>query len=107
MADISASSLLGRWVHSREEDAGVEIVFRPAEFKFPRARGRDAFQLLDKNVLIDQPIAPGDGNLNRPGRWELTSTGELRFFASPNSATPAKVLQIVSAGPDRLVLRAK
>src|SRR5262245_50526487 len=32
--------VFGRWVHSREEDAGGVRVFRPADYQFPPSRGR-------------------------------------------------------------------
>src|SRR5260370_746002 len=43
--DIAPQLLQRRWMHSREEDTATEMVFRPASYHFPPARGRTGFAL--------------------------------------------------------------
>ena len=45
-------SLVKRWVHSREEDDGERMVFRPAQYPFPRSRGaRQAMTMSAAEVI--------------------------------------------------------
>lgn len=43
MTDLDAC-LQRRWLHSHEEDTADVRVYRPAEYPFPPARGRDGFE---------------------------------------------------------------
>ena len=89
-----------RWLHSHEDDSDMEMVFRPASFKFPPSRGRAGFDLKPNHSFIEIGIAPADGPLESAGTWNLEDN-ELRFF-KPSSSTPARTLQIVSVDNDRL-----
>lgn len=102
MAAIEAASLVGRWVHSREEDTAGQSVYRSADYAFPPARGRDAFELQADGTSIDAPIAPGDGNLSARGRWELQ--GDLLHLYSAGAKTPSRTVRILSAGAGRVVI---
>ena len=97
-------TLQKHWVHSHEEDTATEMVFRPADFPFPRSRGRTAFELKPGNLLVESGIAPTDGPQITEGTWQLNEKNELVF--SKRAATSAsRVLPIVSAAADRLVIR--
>src|SRR5262249_46362827 len=97
--DATPENLHGRWLHSHEEDTGVEMVFRPASFKFPPSRGRMGFELRPDQSLVEIGIAPADGPQESAGRWELQSGNQLRFFGA-SSRKPARTLEIVSAAKD-------
>ena len=45
MASSEHAALAKTWIHSHEEDKGGLQVFRPADYAFPPARGRDALHL--------------------------------------------------------------
>jgi hypothetical protein len=92
-----------RWIHSHEEDSDTEMVFRPASFAFPRSRGRAGFELKPNGAFINIGIAPTDGPQESTGTWTLDGSS-LRLFA-PSSSTPVRTLDILSASPDRLVVR--
>jgi hypothetical protein len=69
--ELSEAGLVGRWVHSHEEDTGDRVVYRSPDFDFPPARGRDAFTLdLDGVALVGRP-GPTDRGETTPGRWSL------------------------------------
>jgi hypothetical protein len=69
--DPAEAGLLGRWVHSHEEDSGDRVVYRRPDFDFPPARGRDAFTLEpDGTALVGRP-GPTDRGETAPGRWRL------------------------------------
>ncbi len=102
MAEIDEAALIGHWIHSHEEDRDGQMIFRRQGFAFPRARGRAAFELQPGHVMMDRPIAPSDGNLGKEGRWTLNAGTDLCLSSSAKAA--ARVLQIITAEPDRLVL---
>jgi hypothetical protein len=75
---IDAAALTGTWLHSHEEDSGDRVVFRPADFDFPPARGRDGFELLPDGDLGLTGPGPDDRQQTTRGRWRLEN-GELQL----------------------------
>ena len=69
--DLTEAGLLGRWVHSHEEDSEDKVVYRGADFDFAPARGRETFTLdPDGAAYIGRP-GPTDRGETTPGRWSL------------------------------------
>jgi hypothetical protein len=101
---IDSRRLCNRWLHSHEEDSAGEMVFRPATFKFPPARGRDGFELRPDESMIELRIGPTDRLEQVPGKWRLEGGDRLLFYeqSSPN---PTRTMQIISAEEDRLVIK--
>ncbi|HEY2946522.1 MAG TPA: hypothetical protein VGN09_29080 [Vicinamibacteria bacterium] len=91
------------WVHSHEEDGHDEMVFRPASFKFPPSRGRRSIDLRRDGTVGHGRPGPTDRRQHSSGRWEIKGHALKLFPAS--GETPTETLRIVSAAPDRLVLR--
>ncbi len=52
--------------------------------------------------MIERAIGPTDRSARRDGTWELRPDG--RLVLRPDGA-PERVLDVVSAAPDRLVVR--
>lgn len=102
--EIDSRLLCNRWLHSHEEDTADQTVFRPASFKFPPARGRDGFELRPDQSMIELRIGPTDRIEEVPGKWRLDGESRLLFYeqSSPN---PARVMQIISADQDRLIIK--
>jgi hypothetical protein len=101
-ADINV--LYQNWVHSHEEDTETEMVFRPATFKFPPSRGRKSFDLKPDGSLVETGIGPTDRPQENQGTWKLEDDDSLVFYFSSQSV-PKKLMQIVSADKDRLVIK--
>ena len=80
------------------------MVFRPAEFTFPRSRGRASFELKTDGTLIDHGIGAGDAATETHGTWSAPSAGEVAFFEGA-AKKPSRLLQIIRAEPDRLVVK--
>jgi len=95
--------LYQEWVHSHEEDRGDEMVFRPASFKFPPSRGRRSIELRRDGTCGHCGPGPADRRQRSEGRWEID--GHTLKLYPATGKTPTEVLRIVSASPDRLVLR--
>ena len=100
---IAVELLHQRWVHSHEEDAENEIVFRPATFPFPRSRGRESFELRPDGELIQSRPGPTDRRETTEGTWELAPGSKLVFRAK-GSAKPMRFLHVASLEKDRLVI---
>lgn len=99
---VERSSLLGTWVRSGEEDGPEEQVYRRPDYSFPPARGRESFELAEDGTLVDRGPGPTDAPTESAGEWELgESSLILRSLAGERS------LEVVSAEPDRLVVRVR
>jgi hypothetical protein len=93
-------ALLGvAWLHSREEDAGAELVFRPEHFPFPPARRpRDGFVLAPGGAATALTGGPDDRAAGTPAAWTEGPNGvEL--------ALGGRTLLLVSADSERIVAR--
>ena len=101
MSPVDAAALHGRWVHSHEEDSGGEQVFRRESYPFPPSRGRRALDLRPDGSYGGSVPGPTDRPEEAEGKWKL-SGDELELRGADGSEEP---LQVVSAAPDRLVLR--
>ena len=70
-APIQEDQLLGRWVHSHEEDRGGSLVYRRAGYAFPPSRGRRAFTLEQQGALKTDAPGPDDRGQQVSGRWRF------------------------------------
>ena len=86
MAELEAC-LVGRWVHSHEEDTPEEQVYRPADFPFPPARGRDGFEFRPGGGLVYLGISPADGTEESNGRWTVEAAGRIRIAVRVGGTT--------------------
>ena len=99
--EIRVEDLIGRWVHSHEEDTATEMVFRPGDYSFPPSRGRRSFELLPDGSLVDEGIAPTDGPQRAAGSWKLEAEGALCFYRGAETQ-PYRRWRVVSLAKDRL-----
>jgi hypothetical protein len=104
MEKVSPQILHQHWIHSHEEDTGDDMVYRPEAFHFPPSRGRSGFELKPDQSLVETGIAPADGPLISRGTWSLDTANRLSFYAD-SSAKPVRVVKIVAASKDRLVVK--
>ncbi len=91
--------LFQRWIHSYEEDHDDVLVFRPADFAFPPARGRDGLEFRADGTYVDWAIGAGDAADPREGSWRSVSDAVVET-ATPMSGHRRFELRYV--GPDRL-----
>ena len=97
---VAASDLVGKWVHSHEEDEGDERVFRPASFAFPPSRGRRSLDLRRDGSAVDGQIGADDRADARDARWEIRPGNTLHIASGGKTQN----LRIVQASPDKLVV---
>lgn len=98
---IDPQMLQKRWIHSHEEDTDTEMVFRPAGYNFPPARGRDEYELLADGGLSTTSPGPTDRREAASGSWQLQD-GKTLVLNLANGVT--KQLPIASVTPERLVV---
>ena len=93
------------WVHSHEEDENGLEVFRPHSYPFPRARGRNGFEVKKNGEFILYKIARGDGSEEVPGRWK--AEGKNRIIVSfDDRETRTLTIEVVTYDKDILKIRA-
>jgi hypothetical protein len=94
--------IFGHWVHSREEDSEDIMVYRPVDYDFPPARGREGFELRSDGTFVDHPIGPGDANLALTGEWQ--PKGRNLLEVSSSQRTP-HALEVVHCDDNVLKIR--
>ena len=104
--EIRRELLARHWKHSHEEDSGALQVYRPADYSFPRSRGRDAFDLSADGTAVDHPIAPADGSLDQKSRWTLEDGNRL-VIRDAKSGVAHRTLKIAKVTADRLEVEAE
>ena len=102
MAAPGNEALIGHWVHSHEDDGDGEMVFRPATYPFPPARGRVSFELRRDGTYVESSPGPVDLPVQSAGGWSCDG-GRLILGAEGDATGHA--WDIVKAEADRLVVK--
>jgi len=96
--------VVGQWMHSFEEDSGDLRVYRPQNYPFPPARGRDGMEFLADGTFVDRGIGPTDAHQETRGRWEYLGSGQVRISA-PGTRQAERTIEIVECGEQKLCIR--
>ena len=102
MAGFREDAVVGRWVHSHEEDTDEELVYRPASHPFPPSRGRTSFELRPDGTYVELSPGPVDVPVESEGTWSLDGG---RLFVEGVGDRPGEAWEVTSAEGDRLTLR--
>lgn len=87
------SSIFQRWTHSREEDEGDVLTYRPSDYPFPPARGREGLEFRQNGEFIRYEIGATDRSHGVAGRWSLESTNVVRVEFSSQSSQSLTILE--------------
>ncbi len=93
-----------RWSQSFEESTGEITVYRPAEYKFPRARGREGIEFRPDGTFIYWAIGPSDALRGINGLWQMEGSGRVHLSFEGNVRTPL-VLEILQCDVGILKVR--
>ncbi|MEG4109124.1 hypothetical protein [Microcoleus sp. S13_C5] len=98
------SQIFKRWTHSREEDRADILVYRPKDYPFPPARGREGLEFRENGEFIRYQIGATDRSLGVPGRWSIQNTNmvEVEF---PNQSVSSYTLTILECDEQILKVR--
>jgi hypothetical protein len=96
-------ALFRRWQHSFEEDDDMAAVYRPADFPFPRARGREGIEFRPDGTVVDWQIGPGDRSQPVEGRWILEQSGRIRLTFGAGISD--RTIELLAVDDDVLRLR--
>ena len=103
VADLQ-SCILGRWMHSHEEDMQGVMAFRPKDFSFPPSRGRRGFDFREGGELIYFGIGRADGSEEFSGSWVIEESNQVRIDVNSDRIRPF-VLHVVSCDDQVLKVR--
>jgi hypothetical protein len=98
------SALFKHWVHSFEEDTASARVYRPKGYAFPRARGREGFELKENGEYIRYDIARGDGSVGVRGTWKQVGPRVIEVRTGDDPAASER-LQILTYDDKVLTVR--
>ena len=84
--------LVGRWVHSHEEDTADFVVYRNSDYPFPPSRGRRAITLEKEGVAIAEYPGPDDRPARSTGTWTLN--GDILTISTPGWSHTFKLVEI-------------
>lgn len=98
------NEIFRKWGHSFEEDTGDTTVYRPAQFEFPRARGRDGIEFRPDGTFVDWVIGPADAQSGVNGHWKVEGPGRVRVSFDGNVRAP-RVFEIVHCDAGVLIVR--
>ncbi|MFM7427807.1 MAG: hypothetical protein ACKO7W_22880 [Elainella sp.] len=87
------SQIFKRWTHSREEDQGEVLVYRPSDYPFPPARGREGLEFRQDGEFIRYEIGATDRSQGVVGRWSLERANVVRVEFSQRSAHSLIILE--------------
>ena len=92
------------WRHSFEEDTEDTMVYRPASYAFPSARGRSGISFVEGGRFVDQTIAPTDALQEISGSWRVQDNGHVLIDFDSETGRP-RVMEIVEYSSDILKIR--
>jgi hypothetical protein len=98
------NDIFQRWTHSFEEDTGDMTVYRPADYTFPRARGRAGIEFQPNGTFIDWTISPADTRRPVNGHWQKENDNRL-LVNFETGVRPARILEIVRCDSGILMVR--
>ena len=97
------SALFKHWIHSFEEDTASARVYRPKGYAFPRARGREGFELKEDGEFVRYDIGRGDGSVGVKGTWK--QVGPRLIEVSVGEGATSERLQILTYDNTVLTVR--
>lgn len=102
---MKSKALLKRWVHAGEEDTDDTLVYRPAGYPLPPARGRSGLEFRPDHSYRRVGIGRRDGSAVTVGSWQLDAEHDDHVTITYDGEEES--LEIVSVEDDRLVVKKK
>ena len=100
---MRSEDVCGAWVRVHEEDSDEGLVLRSADSPLPPARGRMAVELRPDGGYAERGLGASDVPEDAAGTWRLQ--GDTLTLSEGAAQGLPRVMRVVSAEPDRLVVR--
>lgn len=97
-----SASVVGIWLHSREEDRHGRV-YRRRDFAFPPARGRGAVEFRSDGTYIEYGSGHDDRGRAVVGAWHDPGDGQVRITIS-RGADRVSARRVVSCTAEMLVI---
>jgi hypothetical protein len=103
---MMSSALLGRWVHSREEDTEHLRTYRPSHWSLPLSRvPRHLLELEPNGRVVSYVGGAADSRAGREGRWNLESRdSNLLRLVWQDTRQPA-LIEVIACSEEALQVR--
>lgn len=98
------NTVFRRWIHSHEEDIGDILVYRPIDYPFPPARGREGLEFRENGEFIRYGIGPTDRSLAAPGQWSIQEPNVVQV-SFPDQRASSYTLTILECNEQILKVR--
>jgi hypothetical protein len=98
------NEIFQKWMHSFEEDIDGIMVYRPTNYSYPLARGRDGIEFRTDGVFIDWKIGPTDATSGINGHLENEGSGRVRVYFEGNTGSP-RIIEILQIDAGILKIR--
>ncbi len=86
--------LFRHWVHSFEDDSTGYRAFRPADYAFPPARGREGFEIQKGGAFVHYAIGPADGSIAVSGTWTMKGNNTLSVKLEEGAEMEIQILEL-------------
>lgn len=104
--ELKLEYVLQKWIHLHENDQDDVLEYRPDDYDFPLARGRDGMEFKEDGTFVQYDIAPTDGNVAVNGTWEPAGDqGNVLLIQFPDKPKKNYRIEIVELSEDVLKIK--
>ncbi len=98
--------LVGRWVHSREEDTEGTRTYRPSRLPLPLSRlPRHVLEFEVEHRVVSRVGGPADSRVAREGRWDVETGQPLLLRLDWGDARPPALIAVITCSAELLQVR--
>jgi hypothetical protein len=95
--------LLGRWVHSREEDSERSRTYRPSGWPLPLSRlPRHVLEFEADRRVISRVGGPADSRIAREGRWDVEPGEPTRLRLDWQDTPQPALIEVIACSRELL-----
>jgi hypothetical protein len=98
--------LVGRWVHSREEDIEHTRTYRPSGWSLPMSRlPRHVLELEPDGRVVSRVGGPADSRIAREGRWNVEPGEPIRLRLDWRDTLQPVLIEVITWSKELLQIR--
>lgn len=98
--------LLGRWVHSREEDTERTRTYRPSGWPLPLSRlPRQVLEFEPDRRVVSRVGGPADSRIAREGRWDVEPGEPILLRLDWRDTPQPALIEVITCSKELLQVR--